>query len=170
LAQWVDDFIFFFGLMDLINIFTILSVFLRFVGLCGFVAALKKFAILVADAARPEFQALQDLIRPQATTLGVTLSYHSSPVATLSLACDRNDRLQAARSILSQEQWCKTEIYAAAGGIGHDPVGLHGDVKPYCDATRRLFGGAFSKVSWGKPLVKAVFTEDQWLAWTTLRE
>ncbi|KAF4678053.1 hypothetical protein FOZ60_017025 [Perkinsus olseni] len=120
LAQWVDDFIFFFGLMDLINIFTIF--------------------------------------------------YHSSPVATLSLACDRNDRLQAARSILSQEQWCKTEIYAAAGGIGHDPVGLHGDVKPYCDATRRLFGGAFSKVSWGKPLVKAVFTEDQWLAWTTLRE
>ncbi|KAF4652199.1 hypothetical protein FOL47_011226, partial [Perkinsus chesapeaki] len=123
-----------------------------------------------SDTSRPEFQQLQPFIRPKATTLGVTLAFRPLPVATLCLFCDRQDRLQAAREILAQDHWSKTEIYAAAGGIGHDPVGLHGLVKPYCDATRRLVGGVFSKVSWNKPLQEADFSKDQWLAWSTLRQ
>ncbi|KAF4750433.1 hypothetical protein FOZ63_032178, partial [Perkinsus olseni] len=166
IAKFVDDLTLAFSAADAARCPAVVATIIYFLGLCGFLCSLKKFAVIVQAAVADLLGALSEFVLPEGSILGVRVTFDDD---YLCFRCDQADRLEEAQAILEDSSWSKSQVYAACGAVEYDPLALHGELKPLCDATRRLFGACFTKASWSQRLQKADFNEAQWRCWNELQ-
>ncbi|KAF4648345.1 hypothetical protein FOL47_003411, partial [Perkinsus chesapeaki] len=84
--------------------------------------------------------------------------------------CNRRPGLGKAKRLLESTSWSRQIVYRIGGALGVDKAGLHAEIKPLCDAARRLFGRVPQTVAWTTLLSESDLTPLQRECWLRLRQ
>ncbi|KAF4709450.1 hypothetical protein FOZ62_026432, partial [Perkinsus olseni] len=122
IAKFVDDLTLAFSVADAARCPAVVATIIYFLGLCGFLCSLKKFAVIVQAAVADLLGALSEFVLPEGSMLGVRVTFDDD---YLCFRCDQADRLKEAQAILEDSSWSKSQVYAACGAVGYDPLALH---------------------------------------------